>query len=120
MTWHKLIPANTGGGRQRALIAARLDANGQFSMTHAVADMLGDPERVIVEVNPEERQIRLKPTTPTDRGGFALSGGGNASHRIRMAEAIKKWPALIGEYTPRKMASGVLFVQQEDDGELTL
>lgn len=120
MTWQKLIPAHTGGGRKREMIAARLDAAGQFSMTHAVADMLGDPDRVIVEVNPEERQIRLRPTTPDDRGGFSLSGGGNASHRIRIAEATKKWPELVGEYTPRKMASGVLFVRQEDDGELTL
>ena len=120
MAWQKLIPANTGGGRKREMIAARLDASGQFSMTHAVADMLGDPDRVTVEVNPEERQIRLRPTTPDDRGAFSLSGGGNASHRIRMAEATKKWPNLVGEYTPRKMASGVLFVHQEDDGELTL
>ena len=120
MTWHKLIPANTGGGRKREMIAARLDANGQFSMTHAVADMLGDPDRVIVEVNPEERQIRMRPTTPDDKGAFRLSGGGNASHRIRIAEAARKWPELVGEYMPRKMASGVLFEMKEDDRALTL
>ena len=101
------------------MLAARLDANGQFSMTHAVADMLGDPDRVTVEVDPDALQIRLRPTTPDDRGGYSLSGGGNASHRIRMAEAVRQWPALVGEYTPRKLAAGVLFVQEEDQ-ELTL
>lgn len=115
MAWQRLIPTNVGGGRKRTMLAARLDATGQLSMTHAVADLLGNPSRVTVEVEPELRQIRLRPTTPQDRGGWAFSGGGNASYRIRIAEAAKKWPQLIGEYTPTKLASGVLFIQKPQD-----
>jgi len=115
MAWHKLVPANTGGGRTRALLSARLDAHGQFSMSHAVADMLGTPDRVIVEVEPELQQIRLTPTTPDNRGGFALSGGGNASYRVRMKEALTRWPDadLVGSYQPRKQANAVIFVRCE-------
>lgn len=113
MAWFKMVPANTGGGRPRALLTARMDAQGQFSMSHAVADMLGCPERVIVEVEPELRQIRLTPTTPDNRGGFALSGGGNASYRVRAKEVLNRWPGagLIGDYQPRKQASAVVFVR---------
>ena len=112
MTWHKLVPANSGGGRKRDLRTARLDAHGQFSMSHAVADMLGAPDRVLVEVEPELRQIRLTPTTPDNQGGFALSGGGNASYRVRMKEALNRWPEIEGTYTPRKQAAAVIFTLQ--------
>ena len=114
MAWHKLKPQNTGGGRKRALVTARLDESGQFSMSHAVADMLGNPDRVLVEVEPDLKQIRLTPTTPTNEGGFALSGGGNASHRIRMRDAVTRWPEMVGHYQPRKYANAVLFVQEDD------
>jgi hypothetical protein len=111
MTWHKLIPANTGGGRKRSLLTARLTAEGQLSMSHAVADMLGTPDRVTVEVDPDAQCIRLTPTTPDNAGGFALSGGGNASYRVRMTEAIKRWPdaGLVGEYKPKRQAASVVF-----------
>lgn len=116
MAWHKITPTNTGGGRSRALLSARMDAHGQFSMSHAVADMLGNPDRVLVEVDPDLRQIRLTPTTPDNKGGFALSGGGNASYRIRAKEALNRWPdaGLVGEYVPRKQANAVLFVRTDD------
>ena len=114
MAWHKLIPNNTGGGRKRALLSARLDKTGQLFMTHAVADMLGDPDRVTVEVEPNENLIRLRPTTPDDKGSFALSGGGNTSHRVRIAEAVNAWPGLVGEYTPRKSASCLLLVKLKE------
>ena len=112
--WHKLIPANTGGGRTRALISAQMDKHGQFSITHAVADMLGNAHRVIVEVEPDLKQIRLTPTTPDNTGGFTLSGGGNSPHRIRAKEILNKWPNMIGKYQPRKQASAVLFVLVDD------
>lgn len=114
MAWHKIIPANTGGGRARSLLSANMDTHGQFSMTHAVADMLGNPDRVIVEVEPELKQIRLTPTTPDNKGGFALSGGGNSPHRIRAKEILNRWPQMLGKYQPRKQAAAVIFVQITD------
>lgn len=109
MSWIRIIPANTGGGRRRGLISARLAKDGQFSMSHSVADMLGTPARVTVDVDPDAGRILLTPSTPGDRGGFALSGGGNASYRIRAKEVVNRWPYLVGEYRPRKQSRGVVF-----------
>jgi hypothetical protein len=117
MPWIKLVPANAGGGRQPIKIACRLNANGQFSMTHAVAKMLGEPSRVLIEVDPEAEEIRLTPTTPNSKAGYALSGGGDASHRLSMREAASKYPQLAGEYVPRKQAGSVLFVKKSFDDE---
>lgn len=114
MAWIRLIPANAGGGRQPVKIACRLNQSGQFSMTHAVAKMLGEPDRVIVEIDPEAEWIRLTPTTPDSKTGFALSGGGDASYRIAMREAVKKYPQLYGEYTPTKQANSVLFRKKKE------
>lgn len=115
MAWVKITPRNAGGGRKRTLKTARLTTEGQLSMSHAVADMLGTPDRVLVEVEPEQSEIRLTPTTPDNSGGFTLSGGGNSSFRVRLIEVVQRWPKLIGDYTPRKMAAGVLFTQAGKD-----
>ena len=111
MTLHRIKPKNTGGGRKRSLISARLAADGQFSMSHAVADMLGTPARVLVDVDPAQRLIILTPTTPGDLGGFALSGGGNASYRIRIKDVLTRWPDanLVAEYQPQKRINAVAF-----------
>ena len=114
MAWHRIVPANTGGGRTRAQLSANMDQHGQFSITHAVTDMLGNPERVIVEVEPELEQIRLTPTTPDNRGGFRLSGGGNSPSRIRAKEILSKWPQMEGKYQPRKQVAAVLFVKVKE------
>jgi hypothetical protein len=113
MAWIQIKPANGGGGRQSNIISARLDKGGQLSMSHAVADLL-KCEKVLVSVEPELKQILLKPTTPNDKGGFALSGGGNSSHRLTCKQISMRWPDMIGEYTPKKSTSGVVFVKKED------
>ena len=117
MAWKKLIPANTGGGRQPIKIACRLNTSGQSAMTHAVAKMLGEPERVIIEVDPDAEMIRLTPTTPDSKAGYALSGGGDASHRLSMRDAATKYPQLVGEYTPRKQAGAIVFEKKKVDDE---
>jgi hypothetical protein len=83
-------------------------------MTHLVADMLGAPERVIVDVEPGIKQIRLTPATPDNSGAFALSGGGNASYRVKITDATRQWPQLVGEYTPQKYANGILLRKKEE------
>lgn len=113
MAWIQIKPTGGGGGRDRRLVSARLDKGGQLSMSHAVADML-KCEKVLVVVEPELKQILLKPTTPNDAGGFALSGGGNASHRLTCKQIATRWPDMIGEYTPRKSTGGVVFVKKEE------
>lgn len=114
MAWIRIIAANSGGGMKRGKLSATLDTHGQFSLTHAVADMLGNPRRVIVEVEPELQQIRLTPTTPDNKGAYALSGGGLSPHRFRSKEIVTRWPEMVGKYEPRKQASAVIFIKMAD------
>lgn len=112
--WFNLRPASgSGSGRQRLPPAAKLTADGQLVLNHAASEMLGNPERVLVRLNPGRQEIRLQPTTPGDAGGFALSGGGNAQCRISAREAAKRWPHMVGEYVVSKATSGVLLTRDE-------
>lgn len=112
--WFNIRPgSNSGSGRQRLAPAAKLRADGQLVLNHAASEMLGNPDRVLVRVNPGQRVIRLQPTTPSDTGGFALSGGGNAQCRISLREATKKWPHMVGDYRVSKGAQGVLLTRAD-------
>lgn len=113
--WFTLRPATAPGpGRKRLPPAAKLTGGGQLVLNHAASELLGNPDRVLVRVNPGQQAIRLHPTTPGDAGGFALSGGGNAQCRISLREATAKWPGLIGEYRASKGANGVLLTRIEE------
>lgn len=113
--WFDLKPGATSGpGRQRLPPAAKFGADGILVLNHAASEMLGEPSRVLVSVNPGQPAIRLRPTTPSDTGGFALSGGGNSQCRISLREAAKKWPILLGDYQVRKSANGVQLIREED------
>ncbi len=125
MTWHTLKPANQGGGRRPEPPKGKVYPDGQTTISHEACRLLGWPDKVIVRINPDERKIRLTPTTPDDVGGFMLSGGGNSPHRLRMMEAVKRWPELIGEYAVWRIAGGIELRQaaadQEDEnGELEI
>lgn len=114
--WFDLKPGSgSSTGRQRLPPAAKLSTDGQLVLNHAASEMLGNPDRVLVSVNPGQQAIRLRPTTPSDTGGFALSGGGNAQCRISLREATKKWPVMIGEYQVRKSANGVQLIRGEEN-----
>lgn len=113
--WFNLRPqSGSGSGRQRLPPAAKLNADGQLVLNHAATELLGSPDRVLVRLNPGKQEIRLQPTTPSDNGGFALSGGGNAQCRISMREAAKKWPHMLGEYRVSRMAQGVVLIRNEE------
>ena len=120
MPWQRIVPSNSGGGRKATALTAQVNESGQFTMSHAVAQMLGTPDRVIVEIDPEAVAIRLTPTTPDMQGAFTLSGGGNASYRFTMREASNKYPQLIGRYKPKKIAGSMLFIKikEEEDNDL--
>jgi hypothetical protein len=117
MAWIKIIAANSGGGAKRGKLSATLTPDGQFSITHAVTDLLGDPDRVIVEVEPDLQQIRLTPTVPDHKGAYALSGGGLSPRRFRSKEIVTRWPNLVGKYQPRKQAAALVFVKVEQDDD---
>lgn len=122
MAWYTLKPNNTGGGRTRMPPAARVDKQGQLSLNHEACELLGQPARVIVRVDPEAGLIRLTPTTPNDTGGFSLSGGGNSPHRIRIQAAVGRWPALVGQYAVVRIAGGIELRRETDaeEGELEI
>ena len=115
MPWVTLKPSNVGGGRQAGKPTARLYPDGKFILSHAAVALLGEPARVVISVNMEERAIRIQPTTPEDRGGFSLSGGGNSPHRLNLSQA--RGPGMIGEYRVLKIAGGIMCRRKEETEE---
>jgi len=114
MAWIHVKPESLPGGRQPKAPTAKLYESGQFTLSHAAVALLGDPQRVHVQIEPELRRIRLQPATPNDTGAFALSGGGNTPHRIGLRAVTRKYPTLIGSYRVVRAAGGIECIQQED------
>lgn len=113
MPWQQLFPVNQGGGRRTGTPSAKLYEAGQFVINHGAARLLGEPGKVLVHVNVEERRLRLIPTTPENRGGFTLSGGGNANYRIGLRQVASEYPEMIGEYQALRIAGGIECRQKE-------
>ena len=107
MPWIPVVPENQGGGRKQKTPSAKLYDTGQFVLTHAAVALLGDPPKVRVQINPDERAIRLTPTTPTDSSAFALAGGGNVQHRISLKAVVTKYPQMVGAYRVVRSAGGI-------------
>lgn len=126
MPWIALKPIKPGGtGKPRGLPTAIVYITGELTITHAAAAMLGSPDRVRISYNPEQECIRLTPTTPDDSGGFTLSGGGNAPHRVSVRQMVTSHRNMVGNYKAFKIAGGVELrkvdsIDDNEDGELTL
>ena len=76
MPWIPVVPENQGGGRKQKTPSAKLYDTGQFVLTHAAVALLGEPPKVGVQINPDERAIRMTPTTPIERRAHLLPGAG--------------------------------------------
>lgn len=109
MPWITIKPENAGGGRTAAPPSARMYKDGAFVMSVTCMRLLGAIERVLVQVDPDKRAIRLTPTTPNNVDGFSINGGGGASpSRISLRKAVRNWSGLAGEYREiHKTAGGV-------------
>lgn len=107
MPWINLRPVNTGGGLLVGNATGKVYASGQLTLSHATCAMLGEPDKLRVSYEPELRLIRLVPTTPDDKGGFSLAGGGNSPHRFSSRQMISSHPDMIGDYIAVKIAGGV-------------
>ena len=108
MPYIQLIPAPTqSGGRTNTELRAWTKASGLLMLSPAVVEMLGDPEKVIVEADAEKKRIRLTPTTPDDAGAFTLSGAGT-SRRIYLKAFLSANESMIGEYVVKKEARSVV------------
>lgn len=93
--------------------AARTTKEGQLVLTRLAAEMFGNfPQRVVVDVEPEENKIRLLATTPDDKAGFAFTSSNTmSSFRVSLSHALSKYPWLKN----RKFQ-----VSRGGDGELIL
>jgi len=115
MPYRQLIPQNTGGGRSRQSPSAAFRKDGQLVLNHAAAELLGNPPKVRVFADTDARRLRLEPTTPADGGGWSLSGGGNAQHRVGLRQFAKDHPAMAGDYSIHRLAGGIELRRQPDD-----
>lgn len=107
MPWVNLKPDNRGGGRKRQPPSAKLSAAGLLVLNHEAGDLLGNPAKVLVQVEPETCMFRMFPTTPDNTGGFSLSGGGATPPRIKITSATSQWPHLVGDYQVIRSAGGI-------------
>lgn len=114
MPFVQLKPANQGGGRTSTHPIARIDSGGQFTLNHAAVALLGDPARVLLYLDVAARAWRILPTTPSNAGGWALSGGGNSQHRISVRSVLRQHPNLAGEYSVRKLADGGIELRKQE------
>lgn len=110
----KLIPqGHKSTGRKSEKPTAKLGENGLLSLNVATVKLLGEPDMVLVECDFDAKTFWLQPTTPTDLGGWSLSGGGNTTYRIRLAAYADKFnkASMPGEYTVGKEARTVKLVR---------
>lgn len=115
MAWINLRPAaNQGGGRQKGPPTAKVYETGQTTLSHATVELLGSPSKVLVSYEPDLCRIRLVPTTPGDKGGFGLSGGGNSPQRMMLKIMIKDHPDMIGDYEVIRVTGGVELVKEQE------
>lgn len=117
MAWINIKPENQGGGRKSKEAAAKLYASGQFTLSHAAVAMLGEPPKVRVQIEPEQKRIRITPATPTDSGAFSLAGGGNSPHRLGLKAVASKYPQMIAAYTVVRINGGIECRQAEEDDD---
>ena len=114
MTWEQVVPDQTwrGGERKRPEPAAKFGENGHLSLNAETVKALGASKPVKVFIDTGKSQIKLEPTTESDLGGWALTGGGNTSFRITLKKVILKYPDLAGEYRVTKQAGAILLVKK--------
>ena len=122
MPFVQLIPTNRGGGGQRRPAGARFGKDGQFSINHNAAKLLGEPETILVyaaaptDGRPPAPALRIRPAIPTDRGSWLLTGGGLTQHSIKLITLSKNRPELIGNYSGTLHPDGLHLVQLDISG----
>ena len=122
MSWIQLIPENRGGGSKRQPPGGRIGADGQLTINHNAADLLGEPDRVLIYAAEHQPVLRLRPATPSDRGAWTLTGGGGTQNRTKIITLVRNRPDLVGPYTATLLADGLHLVQvghQVDTTNLT-
>lgn len=116
MPFVQLIPNNRGGAGKRQPPGGRFGKDGQFSINHNAAELLGEPETILVYAAEKAPALRIRPATVTDRGAWLLTGGGATQHNIKLVTLSKSRPELIGSYAATLRADGLHLVQSGPDG----
>lgn len=105
--WIEIKPRSTGGRGYPQPPSARIDQEGNLVLSAAAVELLGDPVRARLQVETNLQLIRLLPTSPDNREGWRLSGGGNAPHRIKLRKLVRSCPQMVGNYTVNKIEDGI-------------
>lgn len=116
MPREKLIPqGHKSTGRRSDNPTAKLGENGLLSLNVATVKLLGEPDMVLVDCDLDTKTLWLQPTTPTDAGGWSLSGGGNTTYRVRLAAFSEKFnkAGMAGEYAVSREARTVKLQKSE-------
>lgn len=102
MPFIQIFPDNRGGGRKRNPPGGRLAPDGQLTINHAAAELLDDPDLVLLDYAagspPDLFAFRLRRATASDRAAWTLTGGGNTQRRTKLALFIKANPTYAGSY----------------------
>jgi len=106
----QLIPTNRGGAGKRQPPGARFGKDGQLTINHNAAELLGEPEMLLLYAAENAPALRLRPTTPNDRGAWATKGGGAIQHSIKPVTLAKTRPDLIGHYTATLHPDGLYLI----------
>lgn len=115
MPFIQILPDNRGGGRKRNPPGGRLAPDGQLTINHAAAELLDDPDLVLLDYAvggpPGVLAFRLRRATASDHAAWTLTGGGNTQRRTKLALFIKTNPTYAGSYAA-VLHNGALILYQ--------
>lgn len=105
-----LAPTQTGGGRPRGRLKAKLYKHGQLIFNQAVFEHLGEPKRVKVEahvLNGIPLDLVLTKAGENDYEGWSVSGG-NSIHTFSMRHFKDLLLPIAGELDVEFTDEGVI------------
>jgi len=111
--WIEVRPSRAGGKRDPNPPSAKMDTTGRLFLSTATVNWLDNCQRVVVQLEPESRRIRLLKADDPKKPAWALTGGGNTPARISLGKYRKKYPQFVGEYQVIQISGGVELQQVE-------
>jgi hypothetical protein len=109
--WHAVRPEAHSAQGTQARADAYLYADGRVRLSARVARELGYAG-VKVLSNADLGQLRLTPATADDPQAFRLHGSPGTEVRFSMTTFIKANPTLVGEYSVKKFAGGMVLIKK--------
>lgn len=101
-------PSHRAGHRSPAMPKVQIGSDGVMILSAATLDLLGNPQRCLVEYDADSGVVQLSATTSQDYTGWRISGGGNAPGRISLRKFARLHHGVIGEYSVTEIESGTI------------